>query len=339
MNDFNQYLNENGPLVLGDPSDIPTIRKTNKEVVRRTLDKLGSPDEGLEESEINIPVRDGWSSRAFVCRPSPAAKTDPGPMIVLYYGGGFITGAPEGQISNARGFARLFNAVVVCPSYRFAPEHNFPVGVNDAWDVLKWIAANASTLKTDLTKGFIVGGTSAGANFTGVLARRAVEEKIEPKITGQWLAFPVFFNHTGDNVPSAYRDIWTSWNQNTDAPLLNRDAVQIMLGHYEPDYASPLYNPLTTVAPIDMSQLPKALVQVAGMDLVRDDGIVYAYTLESAGVEVRLNAYPGVPHTFWAFVPMLEASKSALVDVAVGMGWLLGKKVEKEEAGRAMLKI
>lgn len=41
---------------------------------------------------------------------------------------------------------------------RLAPEHVFPVGVNDCWDALKWAVANAEILKANPRRGLIVGG-------------------------------------------------------------------------------------------------------------------------------------------------------------------------------------
>lgn len=299
---------------------------------------FGPAPEGLEESELSIPVRDGWLSEALVIRPAPAAQKPPGPVIVMYHGGGFIAGAKESMIPNARGFARLFDAVVVAPSYRLAPENKFPVGINDAWDVLQWIAKHAGELRADPAKGFVIGGGSAGGNFVAVLARRAVEESLQPAVTGQWLAFPAIYEHTGEMVPQKYRDLWTSWEQNKHAMLVDAAAIAIMFAHYEPTFSSPLYNPLFTSPAFKLAKMPRAFVQVAGMDLVRDDGILYAYALEDEGVEVRLRAYAGVPHTFWAFVPALAASREALVDVGVGMGWLLGREVERGEARKALLR-
>lgn len=254
-------------------------------------------------------------------------------------------GQPESCLGYARGFAKLFNAVVVSPSYRLAPEHKFPTGVTDAWHVLQWAGKNAASLGADPKKGFIVGGSSAGANFAPVLARRSVEEGLEPRLTGQWLAYPVLGHHSSSKevdelLPGAqkYKDIWgMSWEQNRDGVVLDGKSALVLFGFYGPDFHSPLFNPLTKNPSFDLSKMPKAFVQVAGMDLTRDDGIVYAYALEDAGVDVRLLAYPGVPHSFSGFFPTLEVSKRANVDLAKGFAWLIGTEAEEEQAKKAML--
>jgi acetyl esterase/lipase len=303
--------------------------------VKRTLEHLGSPEPSIEELEIDIPVRDGWFSKARVCRPSSSAAAAPGPLVVLYHGGGFMVGAPGALAGHARGLVRLFGAVVVAPSYRLAPEDLFPAGPLDAWDTLKWAAENAASLGADPSKGFVVGGASAGGNFAGLLARQSVEQRLQPPLTGHWAAVPVFFDGKGAAVPEKYKNSWISWQQNKDAMLINSTTAETLLRGYGYDFNSPLYNPM---APgLDAAKMPKAFVQVAGMDIVRDDGIVYSYVLNDGGVPVRLKAYAGVPHTFWAFVPTLEVSRTAIVDIAEGVGWLLGLDVDREKATEAML--
>ncbi|KAH7399492.1 alpha/beta hydrolase fold-domain-containing protein [Pyrenochaeta sp. MPI-SDFR-AT-0127] len=309
------------------------------------MDVIGPAPGTVSETQIQIPIPNtDWTSRAVVCRPASANQ---GPLIVLYHGGGFAMSHPEGMLPYARGFAQLFNAVVVCPSFHLAPEHSFPIGVNDAYDILKWCAQNAKFLNADVTQGFLVGGNSAGANFAAVLARRSVEDGLEPALTGQWLGFPALGHHdlAKDGVKGLvqaakkYEDIWgLSWVQNKDAALINDKAVSALYSLYKPDYTSPLYNPLAANPQFDVGRLPKAFVQVAGMDIMRDDGIVYAYALEDAGVSVTLLAYPGTPHTFPDMYPTLEVSRKALVDNAKGIAWLLGVGVEEVRARKAMLR-
>lgn len=332
--EFKEYLDQNGQPSLGDFTDIPGSRKGFLESVEKSLERLGPPDDTIEEVTIRIPVRDGWSGDALVAKPSQKVNKRPGPLIVIYHGGGFVAGTPKSMIATARVLVRLFDAVVVSATYRLAPEHKFPTGVNDAYDALEWIADNARQLGADAGKGFLVGGGSAGANFVPVIVRRAIEEGLNPCVTGQWLAVPVLFQNL--TIPEKYRSIWMSWDQNCDALLISATDAELLFSQYEPDFASKLFNPL---APgFDVGRFPKSFVQVAGRDLVRDDGIVFTYTLDDAGVPTRLVTYPGVPHTFWGFLPRLQISQQALIDTAQGFGWLLGRNVSKESAVQAIFR-
>lgn len=265
--------------------------------------------------------------------PSQLAERPAGPLIVIYHGGGFIKGQPETMTPYARGLARLFDAMVICLTYPLAPEHRFPAAVNDAFDTLQYLAHNAERFKAVPEKGFVVGGGSSGGNLSPVLARLAVEKALKPALTGHWVAFPV--SQRNGTVPEKYKDIWTSWTQNADAMLIDAAAGEALFDIYGPVFTSPLFNSL--VPGFDMGNLPPAYVQVAGMDLIRDDGIVYSYVLDDAKVAVRLDAYAGVPHSFYAFVSTLKQSRSAMVDIAKGFAWLLKREMNQEKAEAAML--
>ncbi|KAI0427921.1 hypothetical protein F5Y09DRAFT_314694 [Xylaria sp. FL1042] len=63
-------------------------------------------------------------------------------------------------------------------SYRFAPEHAFPAGVEDARESLQWASSHASQLDASSARGFLVGGVSDDANFAAAPARQALETQL-----------------------------------------------------------------------------------------------------------------------------------------------------------------
>ncbi|KAL6712013.1 hypothetical protein ACN47E_003056 [Coniothyrium glycines] len=345
LDEVRQYVQTHQPPELGDPIDVESRR--NHPAIKQQLAAIGPAPPGIQEEEISIPITgdDPWTSRAIVTRPDSSTARSNGPLIVLFHGGGFAMGQPESCLGEARTLATLFAAVVVSPSYRLAPEHKFPTGVNDAYAALAWCAAHAAALGADPRTGFIVGGSSAGANFAPVLARRSIDEALRPGLTGQWLAYPVFGHASSsaeadDLLPPArpHAAIWgTSWTHNAGAIVLDGKSAATLFGFLDPDWSSPLFNPLAANnnnndndndnAAFDLSSMPPAFVQVAGLDLTRDDGIVFAYALEDAGVHVRLLVYPGVPHAFPGFFPSWDVSKKAALDLADGFAWLLGTVV------------
>jgi acetyl esterase/lipase len=82
--------------------------------------------------------------------------------------------------------------------------------------------------------------------------------------------------------------------------------------------------------------MPKTFLQVAGMDMYRDDALIYRRMLEEAGVQTRLRVYAGVPHGHANLYPGLRASREAKVDTVEGIGWLLGRYVGRERVVQAM---
>lgn len=103
---------------------------------------------------------------------------------------------------------------------RLAPEHPFPTGLNDSYTALNWVnlhlhvqslkltryqtKQNAGSLNADLSKGFLVGGASAGGNLAAVLAHRAKADLIfdQSPLTGQILLYPVTVHP--EVVPAEY---------------------------------------------------------------------------------------------------------------------------------------
>lgn len=57
------------------------------------------------------------------------------------HGGGWVTGSLETDDLLCRRLARELPLVVLNVEYRLAPEFPFPVGVEDCFDVVKWVLA------------------------------------------------------------------------------------------------------------------------------------------------------------------------------------------------------
>ena len=88
-----------------------------------------------------------------------------------------------------------------------------------------------------------------------------------------------------------------------------------------PDPFSPLFSPLLAK---DLSGLPAAFFQLAGLDPLRDEGLLYERVLrEEHGVQTRLEVYDGFGHMFWTNWPLLERSKEFVRDTLEGVRWLL----------------
>lgn len=299
---------------------------------KQRLAALGPPGPDLKESFKKIPMRDGFESELKIFQPTakPAAGS---PLIVLCFGGGFVVGDNEQLTPYSRALVKLFGAVVVNISYRLAPEHRFPAAPNDAWDSFAWIGKNAASLDADPSAGFILGGVSAGANLTSVVAQKAQDEKFSPPLTGLWLCVPLIFPNKA-LVPEKYRDEWFSHEQNANAPILDKDAVEAVHHHLQVDEKSPLYSVFNAQAP--HTGLPPAYVQVDGLDPLRDDGLIYEKVLRDHGVKTRLDVWPGLPHAHFSFLPGLNVTKSAIWDTFNGFGWLLSKQVTPDKVGAAM---
>ncbi|TIA85093.1 alpha/beta-hydrolase [Aureobasidium pullulans] len=213
----------------------------------------------IREHTIKITMRDGYENEAIVYQ-SALRSSSPSPLVVLCYGDGFVLGTNKQYAATARAAALLYGATVANISYRLAPENPFPTPANDVWDNIEWLAGNAHTLNADLSAGFILGGGSAGANLAAVATHKAIRTNLSPPLTGLYLAAPFLLME--DIVPDQY-----------ETPILNEDALNCIMAAYQPHAKSPDFSPFND--PESFSKLPRTYVQMAGLDPLRDDGLVY----------------------------------------------------------------
>ena len=292
---------------------------------RETQRYNAGPTFGTTESVMTIPMRDGHESEIRVFKPASPPPTG-SPLVALLFGGGFITGSNIQLVPIARSVAALYGAVAVALSYRRAPEYKFPTAPHDAWDSVQWLAANAKSLGADPALGFVLGGISAGGGLTITTAQRAMKENLSPPLTGLWSCIPVALDES--TVPEKYKDMFHSRHQNSTAPLLDGKYMNIVTDLYQPDTMSEDYSPFNS--DIGFEGLPKTYVQICGMDPLRDDGLIYERAIREKGVQTKLDVYPGLPHAFFSAFPDLKQSARYRSDIAVKMGWLLGREPDKE---------
>ncbi|PVH71235.1 lipase [Cadophora sp. DSE1049] len=237
----------------------------------------GCPELGkeIDISDIHAEARDGTKLGIRIYK---SKKTEP-KNAVLYlkaHGGGFVVGGHGTEEAENRHVGALDDVVVVSVDYRMAPEFKYPYAVNDCFDVPQWSKANANALGIDPEK-IVVGGGSAGSNIAAVLALMARDKKVTG-IIGQVLNIPV--TCYPEYFPTDQYE-YGSWNQNQDASIINAPKMQwfwdqyISSGDAKDPYASPLLAK-------DLSGLLPALVQVAGLDPLRDEGFAYAEKLKAA---------------------------------------------------------
>ncbi|KAK6371593.1 hypothetical protein LTS17_008844 [Exophiala oligosperma] len=188
--------------------------------------------------------------------------------------------------------------------------------------VLKWMQSIASKLFKggNPSLGFIIGGTSAGGNISAALSHLARDTGMSPGITGVWLSIPALLSH--DAVPEQYLPLYLSREQNRDAPILPKSAMDMYEEAYRPELSSELWNPFNWSS--GHMKLPTHYFQICGMDVLRDEGLLYERVLKKEyGVMTKVDIYPGLPHVYWANFPTHSRSKDYAEDTNKGFGWLL----------------
>ncbi|OCK80949.1 alpha/beta-hydrolase [Lepidopterella palustris CBS 459.81] len=223
---------------------------------------------------------------------SRSAETNPKGVYYHIHGGGFVIGAAAGQDLLLDEIAKKTGLVVVSVEYRLAPEHPFPAGPEDCFDVADWLVANArSKFNSDLK---FIGGESAGATLTALtLLHLRRTNNLPPTLLGAIFNYGCFDLSYLPSVraldPS--RPLILSYSDAlhfASAFLPGRDAE----GKRLPD-VSALYN--------DVAGLGSAFFLVGTEDGLVDDTVLMSAKWRVAGNEAVVKFAPGAPHGFMTF--------------------------------------
>lgn len=208
----------------------------------------------------------------------------PFPAVVQLHGGGWWIGGGPAGLAAADGGCRLMclqlGAVVVNVDYRQAPEHRFPIPLEDSYAATCWTLEHARELHVDPARVAVM-GPSAGGNLAAAVALLA-RDRGGPQLRFVLLMVPALdATQTSPSVQENGSDYEVT------AAYLER-SWDLYLGRDVPPtdpLASPLHHP-------DLSALPPTHVVVAEFDPLRDDGIRYVERLAAAGVDASLARFP-----------------------------------------------
>lgn len=258
------------------------------------------PDE-VYESHHHVLARDGAQIPVQIYVPTKPVESGAGrPLVVMFHEGGWTRGDLTDEDLNCRMFARDLGAVCVNVDYRLAPEHLFPCGVNDAFDTVKWCAQTASpssaVLPADPSQGFIVGGASAGGNFAAVMCQMARDEGLNPPLTGQYLCVPALLDEHA--VPERFKSEYRSRTESIYDPVIKIEPGRggRKLEQLKVDPADPRFSP--ALHP-NLKGLPPAFFQLAGLDPLRDEALIYERLLrEENNTPTKLTIYDGFGHMY-----------------------------------------
>ncbi|MBT3532425.1 MAG: alpha/beta hydrolase [Rhodospirillaceae bacterium] len=208
-------------------------------------------------------------------------------VAVFFHGGGWVIGSLNSHDHMCRYLAQGAGCIVVAVDYRLAPEYKFPAGLEDCIAATRWVAANAESFGGDPAR-MAVAGDSAGGNLAAAVA---IELRDAPKgisLSLQVLIYPAV-DFTADT---------DSKEENGEGYLLTRDATETFADLYLPNRearSNPRASPQLASHHTD---LPRAWIQTAQFDPLRDEGRIYAETLSKAGVPVEYKCYAGMVHGF-----------------------------------------
>ncbi|GLA73853.1 hypothetical protein AtubIFM55763_004785 [Aspergillus tubingensis] len=244
---------------------------------------------------------------------------------VNFHGGGWVFG----DLSVDHDFCKTLvdgldgQLVAFDVDYRLAPEHKYPIPVDDCWAAFNWIRSQkAEEFNVDPDR-MAVGGCSAGGHLSAAVAHLCRNAGIPLRL--QVLNVPVCDLHSGytpdgdfdrENCPyESYREMeFTAALPVARMAYFHRHFLGVPRpARSEEDWKiSPMFAP-------DFSGLAPALVFTAEMDPLRDEGEGYAAKLKAAGCRVEMMRMAGAPHTFAMLDGIMESGRIYIEKVIEAM--------------------
>jgi acetyl esterase len=284
----------------------PIHESTPEEVRSLTAQLAGLFGAGPEMARVEdhrIPVGHGVTIAARVLVP----EGTPRGVFIYYHGGGWVIGGDIDEYDTlGRKLAASTSCAVVLVDYRLAPEHRYPIAVDDSYAALEWVGARLTEI-AGANVPIIVGGDSAGGNLAAIMAQRS-RDRGGPPIAFQALVYPVT-NADLDN---------SSYTNEENQLLLSRESMVWFWDHYLPDVDRRSESDASPLQAADLSGLPPAIVITAEYDVLRDEGEAYADRLAGAGVPVDRHRHPGQMHGFFTLL-MVPGHEEAIEQIATSI--------------------
>ncbi len=292
----------------------------------------GQPEPVLKEDRVAISV-ELTNCTLWIAYPKKWNENSAELLPILFYthGGAYNSGNYLTYQSFVGELADRLNSVVFFTDYRLAPENKFPAGVDDVWDAYCYMLEHASEYGADSSKVAIAGDSSGGNFATGISIRLKENDMSQPScvvlmypsltVKGEIKASHLLFGGFDG------RKVMLSGKLMTQ---VIDDYLEDPEDAYKP-YASPLLMLQGTLkidnweneyakASVEMDEdgtyvLADHLIQVAGADTLRDDGIMYHALLTTLGTNSTLHTYKSTIHGFVQFYQLIPEGEEALKEV------------------------
>jgi acetyl esterase len=215
-----------------------------------------------------------------------------------------------GKIIAANGVAVVMvdfrNSVVASSAPEVAP---FPAGLNDCVSGLKWVAANAASLKIDPQR-VVVAGESGGGNLTLATGLKLKRDGDLGLIKGLYALCPYIAGAWPDP------DCPSSVENNGILLDLHNNRGAMSYGMQEFEARNPVAWP-SFAGVEDVAGLPRTVISVNECDPLRDEGINFYRLLMQAGVPARCRQMMGTMHGTEIFnIACPDVSRDTARDIA-----------------------
>ena len=269
----------------------------------------------ITSSKEIIQDKQGRKIELYLDRPQ---KSDgPIPCIVHFHGGGMSFSSAKNPYS-IRWRKSLAQQGALVIGVEFATQtlhegnHPFPAGLNDCAESVIWAHKNRSKLGIS---SIVITGESGGGNLVLATAIKANKEGWIDAIDGVYSLAPMIIGIYSPELPPNL----ASYRENIDY-VGNLPLLRNMTKVYDPD---DMHGENSLAWPFfaqesELRGLPPHIIVNYELDLIRDDGVVFAQKLRAAGVEATSIVVNGADHVPEIAMPdtIPELTRDRLISIA-----------------------
>jgi epsilon-lactone hydrolase len=203
-------------------------------------------------------------------------------VLMCMHGGGFMGGSIYTHRKMFGHLAKAAGVRALLVSYHLLPEGTYPVPADDVTNAYQWLLDQGISADRIAFAGDSVGG------WLAVTVQLRARERALPLPAAALLMSPcVDMETTGESYET---------NRDSD-PFFKREVVRGIIGNFlgeGTDPRDPRVNPLYA----DLDGLGPVYIQAGGGETLVDDARLLDEHARKAGVDVRLDVFPGMLHTF-----------------------------------------
>jgi cyclohexanone monooxygenase len=230
--------------------------------------------------------------------------SDSSEVILYVHGGGYTIGSTKAYRGISTAIAKAAGTSLFSPEYRLAPEHPYPAALDDATAAyLGLLEAGYSANQIKLVGDSAGGGLAMATLIT--LRERGVPLPSAVVLLSPW----VDMTFSGDSIVSK-----ADADPNLKASEMAL-AVEAYLAHGQ-DPAMPEASPLFA----DLHGLPPVLIETGEAEILLSDSTRLAAKLAESGVDARLHVWPGLPHVWGMFAPILSEGRDVIAEIGEYLG-------------------